>query len=321
MTWLFLKRTWIRMAVLFASATVWSTAARADCATPALPYSFDYAAVAVPNALDVGSVIPGTERPFRLVGTCTASNTFSKDVVACPSSAQVAGMTGVYPTGLAGVGMRMRNSGGVPLVGTSNCSTSSSLGKTDSTGKFDVSGTFELVKTGTVSVGTIGAASYNTGVLDSGVTLNGGQNTISVRSSTPFRVVTCSVLRGSENQTIRLPTVRIESLATPGQTTGETPFQIKMSCAPGVKVNITLQSVSGDSGVSSVLGSTGTSSGVGIQVLDATHAAIVLNEIRNVIDTTTGDATIYFYAQYYRLAAAIKAGPVNAAAIYTMSYQ
>lgn len=322
MTRIVMKKSWIGAAILCALVMGWSVAARADCPTAALPFTFNYGSVAVPNSLAVGAIIPGTVLPFRLTGTCTAASTFNKDVVACPTAAAVSGMTDVYPTGLAGVGMRMRNKDGVSLVGTGSCGVTSSLGKTDSAGNFDVSGTFELVKTGTAATGTIGAAaSYATGILNTNVPLNNANNKMSVTSTTPFRSVTCSVLAGSENQTIRLPTVRIETLATPGQTTGETPFQIKMSCAPGVKVNIMLQSVSGDSGVNSVLGSTGTSLGVGIQVLDATHAAIVLNQIRNVIDTTTGDTTIYFYAQYYRLASAIKAGPVNAAAIYTMSYQ
>jgi type 1 fimbria pilin len=215
----------------------------------------------------------------------------------------------------------MRNQAGVPLEGTGNCAVTSSLGKTDGAGKFDVSGTFELVKTGTVAAGPISAASYNTGVLNSGLTLNAGANVISVSDATQFRTVTCSVLSGTENQTVFLPTVNVSSLTTAGQTAGQTPFQIKMSCAPGIKVNISLQSVAGDSGVSTVLASTGSSSGVGVQVLDANRTAIAMSEIHNVINSTTGDTTIYFYAQYYRLASTLKPGPVNAAAVYTMSYQ
>jgi type 1 fimbria pilin len=80
---------------------------------------------------------------------------------------------------------------------------------------------------------------------------------------------------------------------------------------------MTLQSATGDSGVNTVLGSTGLSSGVGIQVLDATRTAIALNEIHELINSTTGDTTIHFYAQYYRLTSTIKPGPVNAAPIYT----
>lgn len=317
-----MKKAWISAAILCASVMGWSVSARAECPTAALPYSFDYGSVAVPNSLGVGAVIPGTERSFRLKGTCASATTFNKDVVACPKTAAVSGMADVYPTGLAGVGMRMRNQNGVPMVGSQACSTNSSLGKTDGAGNFDVSGTFELVKTGTVAIGTIGgAATYFTGILNTAFTLNGGQNSMSVTSSTAFRTVTCSVLSGTENQTVYLPTVTTRSLGAVGQTAGQTPFQIKMSCAPGVKVSISLQSAAGDSGVSTVLASTGSSTGVGVQVLDANHTAIAMSEIHNVINATTGDTTIYFYAQYYRLASTLKPGPVNAAAIYTMSYQ
>ena len=111
-----MKKAWISAAILCASVMGWSVSARAECPTAALPYSFDYGSVAVPNSLGVGAVIPGTERSFRLKGTCASATTFNKDVVACPKTAAVSGMADVYPTGLAGVGMRMRNQNGVPMV-------------------------------------------------------------------------------------------------------------------------------------------------------------------------------------------------------------
>ena len=158
------------VACLFVSGMAWPTVARADCPTTmGLPQSFDYGSVAIPNTLAVGDVIPGTVRSFRIVGKCAASVTFSKDVVACPTVGAVSGFTGVYPTGLAGVGMRMRNSAGTPLVGTGQCATTSSLGKTDSAGNFDVSGSFELVKTGVIAAGTIGAAVYLLGSFSFGL--------------------------------------------------------------------------------------------------------------------------------------------------------
>src|SRR6201747_1385034 len=109
MTRIAVKKSWFSAVILCAWVAGWSVAARADCPTPALPYSFDYGSVAVPNSLAVGAIIPGTERPFRLRGSCASATTFNKEVVACPNAAAVSGMTDVYPTGLAGVGMRMRN--------------------------------------------------------------------------------------------------------------------------------------------------------------------------------------------------------------------
>ena len=144
---------WIEALVVLAVAMGWSASARAGCSsTSGLPMVINYGSMAVSNALAVGAVVPGTERPFRLVGTCTGL--YNIDVVACPASAQaVSGMTGVYQTGLAGVGMRMRAQDGTPLVGVGTCATTSSLGKTSATGAYDVSGSFELVKTGVVRLG------------------------------------------------------------------------------------------------------------------------------------------------------------------------
>lgn len=317
-----LKKSWMIIAISLLFALGQPISARADCPTTmGFPTVVDYGSVGVPNTLAIGDVIPGTVRSLRIVGKCASSNTFNKDVVVCPNVTLVAGMTDVYRTGLDGVGMRMRDQNGVPLKGTGSCGATSSLGKVGSTGNFDVSATLELVKTGTIATGPIGSAVYYGGILDTGIPLNGNVGNISVLSTVPFRPVTCSVAAGSTNQTVVLPTVTMHSLATAGQTAGVTPFQIKMSCAAGVRVNTTLESASGDSGMNSVLGSTGVSSGVGIQVLDATHTAIVLNEIHKLVASTTGDMTINFFAQYYRLASALKPGPVNAAAIYTMSYQ
>jgi type 1 fimbria pilin len=86
-------------------------------------------------------------------------------------------------------------------------------------------------------------------------------------------------------------------------------------------VSVKFESVSGDSGVDSVLGSTGTATGVGVQLLDASQAALPLGVFHVLTPSTTGDAVLVFYARYYRLASPLTVGPVKASAIVTMSYQ
>ena len=172
-------RFWSRaLRVLFIAMTVMSSRmALADCPTTSgLPQTIDYGTLGISNALPVGAVIPGSERSFRITGSCSAATTYNKDVVACPtgSATAVAGMTGVYNTGRAGIGMQMLDQNGKALVGTDTCSPSSSLGKTDSTGKFDLPATFQLIKTGPVSTGPAPSVMYLTGVLNTGVTLNNG---------------------------------------------------------------------------------------------------------------------------------------------------
>ncbi|MBK5050877.1 fimbrial protein [Burkholderia sp. R-70006] len=231
-------------------------------------------------------------------------------------------MTGVYPTNVAGVGMRMRDSKGTPLVGTGYCSTTSSLGNTAADGSFTVSGTFELVATGSIQGGTISGALYNTGILNTGVTLNNGNSNMSVASGTAIRPVTCSVDPASANQRVPLATVSPTMFAGAGSTAATTPFSINLVCQAGVNVAVTFSSATGTSGVPTVLASNGTATGIGVQLLNALNTPITLDSPLLLTSATTGNTSFQFFAQYYRLGATgMTPGRVNAAAIFTMNYQ
>jgi type 1 fimbria pilin len=308
--------------VLAALAFGWTASAYGDCPTTDLPITFVYGSVGVSNSLAVGDVIPGTVKTFKLAGKCSAGLA-NLPVVACPAGpTAVAGMSGVYTTDRAGIGMRMRTASGTPLVGTGSCSTTSSLGNTAVDGSFNLSGTFELVKIASISAGTITTAIYNTGILNTGVTLNGGANRIGVAIDTTVRPVSCTVTSTTANQTIPLATVSPAMLASAGAVIAKTPFSIDLLCDAGVKVAATFTSASGNSGVASVLASTGTATGIGVQLLDASQTPIVLDTPRQLTSGTTGNMSFPFYGQYYRLGAApVTAGSVKAQAVFTMSYQ
>ncbi|TCK38472.1 type 1 fimbria pilin [Paraburkholderia sp. BL8N3] len=319
-----ISRVLVRALMLFILAFGWSAAARAECPATGLPATFMYGgSIAVTTSLTVGATIPETTRSFRLTGKCVSSGLFNKHIVACPQSqSPVPGMPGVYPTGMGGIGMRMRNSAGTPLDGVGECSTNSSLGMVGPTGLFDVSGTFELVKTGPVSTGTIGSAAlFRVGVLNTGYLLNDDRATMGVDTSTALRAVTCFVTSDTANQSIPLMTVNSSKLASTGAVAARTPFSIGLTCDSGVRVNVTFSSVAGSSGVDSVVKSNGTATGVGIQLLDASDSPIVLDQSHNVVGSTAGNATVRFSAQYYRLSGGVTTGTVQASAIYTMSYQ
>src|SRR6266702_2385863 len=186
----FAKRWFLHALVLVTLALGWTVNARADCPVATLPMTLTYGNIAVSNSLAVGDVIPGTVKTFTLAGKCGASKTYNIPVVACASGQSlVAGMPGVFTTGLAGVGMRMRNSSGTPLNSSGTCSTDASLGNTAADGSFNVSGTVELVKTGATTAGTIANAKYVTGILNTGVQLNNGSNSITIASNTAVRPV------------------------------------------------------------------------------------------------------------------------------------
>nr|WKF59876.1 Fimbria adhesin protein [Paraburkholderia busanensis] len=322
------QRKWWFVQALFLAvmALGWTASARADCPTTGLPKTFNYGPIAVSNNLAVGDVIPGTVQSFTLSGKCS-STWANQSVVACPNTQNpVSGTTDVYSTGLAGVGMRMRNSSGVPLIGSGLCDTTSSLGTTAADGSFNVSGTFELVKTGTIAGGTItpsgSVATYFTGLLKTGIGLNNGAGTLQIASGTAIRTVTCSVTAATAYQTVPLATISPAMLASAGAVAAKTPFSLTLNCDKGVNVAITFTSASGASGIPSVLGSNGSASGVGVQLLDASQKPITLGTALPLTSSTLGNDSFPFYAQYYRLSAAtVKAGRVNATGIFTMSYQ
>ncbi|WP_406869028.1 fimbrial protein [Paraburkholderia fungorum] len=296
--------------------------ANAACSTTGMPTTFTYGTIAVANSLGVGEVIPGTVQNFAFIGKCANPTIANTAIVACPSGSTVAvpGMTGVYPTNLAGVGMRMRDKNGTPLVGTGNCSATSSFGNTAADGSFSVSGNFELVKTGPISAGTITSATYSWGALNTGTSLT--PSTTSVASGTAVRPASCSVTSATANQTISLATISPSMLGSVGATGARTPFSISINCQSGVKVAVTFTSTSGNSGVASVLGSVGTATGVGVQLLNGSLTPINLDAALPLTSGTTGDMSFPFYGQYYRLgASAVTSGTVKASAIFTMSYQ
>ncbi|WGS54653.1 fimbrial protein [Paraburkholderia sp. D15] len=323
------QRKWWFLQVLFLAVMAfgWTASARADCPTTGLPKTFNYGPIAVSNNLAVGDVIPGTVQSFTLSGKCSAGSLANQTVVACPSSQYpVSGTSDVYSTGLAGVGMRMRNSSGTPLIGSGYCDVRSSLGTTAADGSFNVSGTLELVKTGTITGGTITptstVANYFTGLLGTGVVLNNGTNTMQIANGTAIRTVTCSVTAATAYQTVPLATISPSMLANAGAVAAKTPFSLALNCDKGISVAITFTSASGASGIPSVLGSNGSASGVGVQLLDASQKPITLGTALPLTSSTLGNDSFPFYAQYYRLSAAtVKAGRVNATGIFTMSYQ
>jgi type 1 fimbria pilin len=317
----------LRLLVFAALALGLTASARADCPTTGLPKTFTYGSIAVSNSLAVGAVIPGTVQSFTLTGKCSATSLANKPVVACPSSQYpVSGTTDVYSTGLSGVGMRMRDSSGKALIGSNSCGSTSTLGTTAADGSFNVSGTIELVKTGPITAGTItptaSTGTYYTGILNSGVTLNDGTGTLSIAGGTAVRPVTCSVTSATANQTIPMATVSPSMLPSAGAVAAKTPFSIALICESGVSVAVTFTSASGNSGIDSVLASSGTATGVGVQLLDASQKPVTLDTALQLTPGTTGNASFQFFGQYYRVGSAeATAGTVRATTIFTMSYQ
>lgn len=97
--------------------------AHAGCtATPAMPFLQTMNNMAVAANLPVGSAIPGTIRNYTFSGNCTVtwpSVVAGAQIISCYYGSGTEVMPGVYSTGVAGIGIRLRNAAGQPMTNAS----------------------------------------------------------------------------------------------------------------------------------------------------------------------------------------------------------
>lgn len=142
---------------------------------------------------------------------------------------------------------------------------------------------------------------------------------------------------GSKDFTVTLPTVSTSALASSGATAGTTPFNIALTaCTPTTGTNAakavhaffelgsTVNTTTGN-----LIVSPGNSSAknVEIQLLNASdQSAVKIGQAdasqnsKPVNVSTSGAATLQFYAQYYATGAAT-AGAANSSVMYSIVYQ
>jgi type 1 fimbria pilin len=162
--------------------------------------------------------------------------------------------------------------------------------------------------------------------------LNGGRN-VNDRLRTSFSnnavtPITCSVTTPSVSVT--LPKVSTTSLSSVGQTSGDTRFNIGLSCQSGANVYVTLTDATTPTNTTSLLSLklSSTAAGVNLRILKSDGNPVSFGPDSAVAGTTNqwlvgASASVNdipLTVQYYR-AAALTPGTVNAAATFTMSYQ
>jgi len=142
---------------------------------------------------------------------------------------------------------------------------------------------------------------------------------------------TCAVSvggTGNANATITLPTVQTTSLPAVGATAGTTPFDIVLSGCTGGTLNTASTHFESGSTVDSATGrlhnTSGSASGVQLQLLNASHGSIVAggasqNDVP--VSITSGTGTLSYYVQYYANAGAVTSGSVGSYVDYSISYQ
>lgn len=245
--------------------------------------------------------------------------------------------TGVYPTGINGVG--------VSFYFNSTLITSGNNGSHIDTNFNSASGPLpsveaRLVVDGQVATGSVSTSSsnlqirYQAGLVSPLLSCLGlalawdhtdTLNTASI-TTTP---ITCSVTTPSVSVT--LPNISTTSLSSVGQTTGDTPFNIGLNCNSGASVYVTLTDANTPGNTSELLslGPSSTAAGVKLRIHESNNGTLVFfgpdfptagNTNQWLVGSSASTSNIPLTVHYYR-DGALTAGTVNAVATFTMSYQ
>jgi type 1 fimbria pilin len=313
--------------------------AQANCtATPAMPYLQPMNNMAVTSDLAVGSTIPGTVHHYAFSGACTNSPpnvVAGAPVITCFYGGGAEVMTGVYATGVAGIGIRLRNASGQPVANASQwqCDTrAANLGYLDADLKYSVSVSIEFVKTGPITTGTLdpNQTAFGFGVYNgnaAGALGGAGANYIGFSGNAAPREIACNI---NYPPVVNLPKISASTLASQG-VAGNTPFAIQLTCSGAAVVGMTLDGAPGTPvaspatgilGISNA-GSAGMASGAGIQIVNASGTAPVSLQVRIAMGNIGANvpATYRFGARYASLGGAPSPGNVTSAMVFTMDYQ
>ncbi len=117
---------------------------------------------------------------------------------------------------------------------------------------------------------------------------------------------TCQINGGNGNLPVSLPAVNAALLASPGQTAGNTPFQLNLSnCSPGVtQVSTYFESGPTISPEGRLIVDAGGSENVQVELLNDKQAAMNLaapkgSQNSQVVPIVSGSATLRYTARYY----------------------
>ncbi|MBF6988870.1 fimbrial protein [Cupriavidus sp. IK-TO18] len=329
----------LKRGLMLAACLAAPSLAHADCtATPAMPYLQTMNNMAVAVNLPVGSTIPGTTRYYTFTGACTEKPpavVAGAPIISCYYGSGSEVMPGVYSTGVAGIGIRLRNAAGQPMTNAKgiNCDTrTANLGSLNNDLTYSVSVSVEFVKTGPIAGGDLDPTQtrFGFGVYQGSLSgaLGGGYvNYIGFSGNASPREIACTV---NYPAVVTLPNVSARTLATQGAA-GNTPFSIQLTCSGAAIVGLTLDgggSTPVQSAPNGILGIAGAGTGgvasnVGVQIVDAIGSAPVPLQVRNAMGNVAANvpSTYRFGARYVSLGGAPSPGSVSSAMIFTLDYQ
>lgn len=307
--------------------------AKASCSTPDMPKMINVATLSVPTTLAVGATIPGSEQTVHVAGNCDHPYESGMEIISCyyGSGSEIPGLTGVYDSGVPGVGVALMNDKGQRITGggLAACdSRSTPIGYVSNDGmqSFDFNVTLELVKTSeAVQSGTLMQAQTEFGIGVYGNDGIGSPNVISYAGNVNFQNVTCSVL--PRNLTVDLGDFPVSSFVSVGTLSSPAQnFDVTVNCNSTVQPEVKVTSSNGYEtafeGVLKLTQQTGMATGVGVQMVFDNNIAsfdTYVNTQREAVANET--LAIPFQVRYEQVSDVVTPGPANTVATITLAYK
>ncbi len=315
------------------TAALFMPHAKAACTTPDMPKMIDVASVSIPTTLAVGSTIPGTEQTVHVAGNCDHSYESGMEIISCyyGSGAEIPGLTGVYDSGVPGVGVALMNDKGQRISGggkTACDSRSTPIGYVSNDGKmsFDFNVTLQLVKTSeTVKSGTLSQAQTQFGIGVFGNDGIGSPNTVSYAGNVILHQVTCSV--SPKNLTINLGDFPVSDFAVTGTLSSPAQaFNVDVDCDTTVQPLVKITSANGYEpqfeGVIKLTQQSGMATGVGVRMLFDDNIATFDSYVPTQRSANANETLrIPFEVRYEQISDVVTPGPANSIATLTLAYK
>jgi type 1 fimbria pilin len=319
--------------LVLGTAALFMPHAKASCSTPDMPKMINVATLSVPTTLAVGATIPGSEQTVHVAGNCDHPYESGMEIISCyyGSGSEIPGLTGVYDSGVPGVGVALMNDKGQRITGggLAACdSRSTPVGYVSNDGmqSFDFNVTLELVKTSeAVQSGTLMQAQTEFGIGVYGNDGIGSPNVISYAGNVNFQNVTCSVL--PKNLTVNLGDfpvsdfVSVGMLSSPAQN-----FDVTVNCNSTVQPEVKVTSSNGYEtafeGVLKLTKQTGAATGVGVRMLFDDNIATFDTYVNTRSEAIANETlTIPFEVRYEQVSDVVTPGPANTVATITLAYK
>ncbi|MFI4957825.1 MAG: spore coat protein U domain-containing protein [Lysobacterales bacterium] len=244
--------------------------------------------------------------------TCTNGTKYG--VQNLVGGAPTGGSNYIYPTSVPGLGYQ--------LIHTND--TSNFMGPYPTyaaaagSSTYSVGSTLQLVQTGPIANGS---------VLPAGTFANWQWGSIVpeyfvLTNSVTFVASACNV--STTSFSVALPTVSAGAFSGKDSIAGATPFTIVANCPSGstATLAITFAASSGvPAGYTNVLKSTGSATGLGVELRDGNGSTVVFGTSMGAGAAPSGALSLPYTALYHAISNTVTAGSVAATATFTLSYQ